>query len=309
MTGKLVSILRCNDNMIPGFLKKGALFLIGCVWLLGGGCVSIPDDHPAVANWDGPGAIAGSARCGIDPWPDPVDPSGGRLSALDARGFDLVNWNIYKGRRQGWQADFRALGEKPDLYLVQEAYLTDDLRNLLADTDLNWNLVPAFEYRGIETGVLTASRITPYDYCILRIREPLLHISKSALITRYPFAGSAKTLLVANIHSINFTLGSHHFRQYWQQLESALSDYDDPIILAGDFNTWSAERSAVVRETVQRLKLKPVKFSTENRTTIFGHTVDHIYYRGLIPVEATVYEVVTSDHNPMVVRFELSANE
>lgn len=306
MTENPVSIFGCDDDMIHGRLKKSTLLLMGYVWLVAGGCAALPDSHPTTGNWDGPGVVTQDARCGENQW---ADSAGNPASALDAQGFDVLNWNIYKGRRAGWQEDFRAVGENPDLYLIQEAYLTDELRTLMADADLKWNLVPGFEYKGVETGVLTASRITPSGYCMLRIREPLLHISKSALITRYPFADSAKTLLVANIHSINFTLSSHHFRQYWQQLERVLSAYDDPIILAGDFNTWSAKRIAVVRETVQRLKLKPVNFSTENRTTIFGHTVDHVYYRGLNAVEAIAYEVATSDHNPMVVRFELSENE
>lgn len=291
--------------MISGHFKINALILYGCLWLAFAGCAAIPEDHPAMGNWDETGVGHTIAGCDQYQPPDWDVAAGDGKSVLNADGFDLVNWNIYKGQRDGWQDDFGSLGINRDLFVIQEAYLTEELRNLLADAQLNWNLVPSFEYLGVESGVLTASRIAPSGYCMLRFREPLLNLWKSALITRYRFSDSEQTLLVANLHSINFTLGTDRFREHWHRVERALSAYDGPIILAGDLNTWSAERDAVVRETTRRLNLEPVKFSTRNRTTIFGHIVDHIYYRGLIPMETRVIEVATSDHNPMVVKFKL----
>ncbi len=84
-----------------------------------------------------------------------------------------------------------------------------------------------------------------------------------------------------------------------------MADHTGPIVMTGDFNTWSDARTAIVKETAGRLDLKPVIFNKGRPTAIFSHAVDHIYYRGLIPVNTVALEVDTSDHKPIVVTFKL----
>ena len=54
------------------------------------------------------------------------------------------------------------------------------------------------------------------------------------------------------------------------------------------------------------LDLKAVTFSENYRSTIFGHNVDHIYYRGLELIKALSVKLTTSDHNPLIVKFRLT---
>jgi endonuclease/exonuclease/phosphatase (EEP) superfamily protein YafD len=269
-------------------------------------CFHVPTEHFLVGQRGGINIINMAHRCDMDRLIDPMDSVPIRGSELDSRGFSLMNWNMLKGRRKGWEKDFRRLSISTDLVIIQEAYLTEDLRELLQKREYNWDLAMAFEYRDIETGVLTASKTEPSYICTFRVEEPLINLPKTVLITRYPLSKTSRSLLVANVHSINFTLGISDFFSQWLHLEQILSKHQGPLIISGDFNTWSDERMAIVEKITNRLKMKAVTFDENNRVTVFGHNIDHIYYRGLEPGEALTPTVTTSDHNPMLVTFRLA---
>jgi endonuclease/exonuclease/phosphatase (EEP) superfamily protein YafD len=170
----------------------------------------------------------------------------------------------------------------------------------------HWDMSTAFEYRNIETGVLTASRIAPSFTCAFREKEPISRIPKSVLISRYPMSGTARELLVANIHAINFSTHNSAFQRQADRLESILEVHPGPLIVAGDFNTWNTNRKLRVNAMVKRLGLNTVQFDEDRRSRIFGRNVDHVYYRGLETTHATTPIVSSSDHNPLMVVFKLA---
>jgi endonuclease/exonuclease/phosphatase (EEP) superfamily protein YafD len=231
-----------------------------------------------------------------------------QTAALDAEQFQLLTWNILKERKDGWEKEFDRLYGGVDLFMIQEACLTDNLKEVFRNEALNWVFAPAFTYMGDHVGVLTASNTMSEPICMERFPEPLFYLPKSVLVTRYPFSVPGKSLLVVNVHSINFALGVETFSDHWAKLEDYLSMVEGPVILAGDFNTWSRKRLAVVEETAGRLKMEPVVFDQDGRSRFFGKVVDHVYYRGLTAINAEVCEVTTSDHNPMLVSFRLDDN-
>jgi len=270
------------------------------------GCVSVPDvSHMIVGNEDQVEKIQESGPCSRHLFTLQSDFAQNQTPVLNADHFVLLTWNILKEKKDGWEKVFNRIPKDIDLFMLQEAYLTDSLKGVFRKEALNWVFAPAFTYRGDHVGVLTASNTLSEPICMERFPEPLISLPKSVLITRYPLSVPGESLLVVNVHSINFALGVETFCDYWAQLENFLSAVPGPVILAGDFNTWSRKRLAVVRETARRLSLKPVTFDQDRRSTFFGKVVDHVYYRGLIPIDAEVYEVTTSDHNPMVVSFRL----
>lgn len=228
---------------------------------------------------------------------------------LNAAGFSLMNWNLQKESIEGWQEDFMRLSKEKDLLIIQEACLASDLRRLLTAGQYHWNLVTAFLYNGEKSGVLTVSKIEPDLVCPLRSTEPLFKVPKTILITRYPLSNTHRSLLVANIHLINFTIGTLEYQDQLNKMVQILAEHNGPLILSGDFNTWSRRRMAIVDSIADRLQLKPVRFKENDIREVFGLTVDHIYYRGLEPIRADVVKVNSSDHNPMLVRFKLSINE
>ncbi len=222
---------------------------------------------------------------------------------LDPDSIRILDWNIYKGQRAGWESDLIRLGGEKDILLLQEAPLNDELQELLQQNNLYWSLNSAFRYRGVETGVLVASAIQPLGSCGIRYNEPIIGLPKTILVNRYGITGSQDELLVATVHGINITLGIGAYRAQFQALRDVLQQHEGPLILAGDFNNWNDKRTAVIDLLVEDLSLSVLPFEDEGRTLFFGDPVDHILYRGLKPVAHAVHPVISSDHNPISVTF------
>ena len=87
-----------------------------------------------------------------------------------------------------------------------------------------------------------------------------------------------------------------------QALRALLDRHEGPVIVAGDLNTWSGSRQALVDTFMQEHGLGSVTFEPDLRTTAFGRALDHIYVRGLRASDARVIPVSCSDHNPLRVR-------
>jgi len=224
---------------------------------------------------------------------------------LGSNYIEVLTWNILKGDRRSWNKDFQSISYNMDLVLIQEAYLNENVLDGLKRGEMGWVFSPSFFYaaNNVPTGVLTASYAQPIYCRALRVREPIIRTPKSSLITKYRLVGKEQILLVANVHAINFALGTTSFKSQAFELRNELQSHPGPIILAGDFNTWSANRLKSLHEVTEHLGLKSVKFTTDHRKKVFKKAVDHIFYRGLEVVSARVLRVRSSDHNPMIVEF------
>jgi endonuclease/exonuclease/phosphatase (EEP) superfamily protein YafD len=226
------------------------------------------------------------------------------LSRLDATSIRLLNWNVQKNKRQHWQRDFAALSSDSDLVLVQEASIREDSINSM-DPSRYWSFAPGYTKSGAISGVLTMSRSQPTAQCSFVTIEPLLRTPKATSITQYGLTSTDDTLVVVNIHAINFSMGLGAFEHQFNQVREVLEAHDGPIILSGDFNTWRSGRARFVDDLAQGLGLKALEFVDDNRVTRFGHHIDYIYVRGLSTLEASTEVVDSSDHNPMSVTLRM----
>jgi endonuclease/exonuclease/phosphatase (EEP) superfamily protein YafD len=233
--------------------------------------------------------------------------TGSDLSELNPERISLLNWNIYKGKREDWATDFERYSHQHDILTIQEAHLDDELEYLLEDEHRNWALNAAFDYRDKATGVMTASTVKPVSICGQRRKEPWIRTPKTSLVSYYPLAGVDEHLLVANIHGINFTLGAKAFNRQIESLYDTIKHHDGPLILAGDFNTWSDKRLRIVEGLARRLALSSLDYSNHNRTSVFGNAIDHVFYRGLEVIEHDTWQVTSSDHNPTRVHFRINS--
>ncbi len=291
--------------MMACFRLKILSVLIGGLLLVLQGCIEIPDPYLVLGQREWSATVQAVRLCDPDSLEKPTE-SGFRVGrTLAAEAFRLVNWNILKARRAGWEQDFQRLVREADVVLLQEALLTEQVLEVLRRSQLNWSLATAFRYRGAEAGVLTAGRTVLQGVCMQRFREPVVNTPKTSLLARFPLSNGDQ-LVIVNLHAINFTTDTILFRASWQELETILNPYDGPLIVAGDFNTWNADRQAIVVNATRRLGLEPVRFPADKRTRVFDRAIDHVYYRGLQVQEAAVDVVDTSDHNPMRVTFRLA---
>jgi endonuclease/exonuclease/phosphatase (EEP) superfamily protein YafD len=217
---------------------------------------------------------------------------------LNPDNISLLSWNIKKGQRALWQDDFSELAAGKDLVLIQEAALQPDLTETLTDF-FHWAFGPGYRTKQNLTGVMTFSNSVPMTHCNLTSWEPWLRTPKATTVTEYGLSGSDETLVVVNIHAVNFTFGVAEYESQISQVREVLADHSGPIILSGDFNTWRKKRLRILESMTDDLGLHALSFEDDHRTTVFGNRIDHIYVRGLTAEATATRQVTTSDHNPL----------
>ncbi len=223
---------------------------------------------------------------------------------LDSRDIEILNWNIRKGLNPAWATDLDAIGDQPDLMLFQEAALhTDDWGSLASSRHRSF--APGYRTKRSLTGVMTVSAAQPLTQCTLLSREPWLRSPKATMVSEYALTGTDETLLVVNVHSVNFTFGVRDFTHQINEIQKVIAEHDGPVLLSGDFNTWRWRRTEIVEQVADDLGLSKLDFDVDYRKRVFGQALDHIYVRGFEVMQATTSQVRTSDHNPMSVRLRL----
>ena len=210
--------------------------------------------------------------------------------------FTLAVWNAQKGHDAAWRADFETLTDQYDFVLLQEFANTDKWTNVPY-----WSIAPGFRTRSAATGVATLSQHQPMVRCEFKNHEPWLLTPKATNITQFALE-RGRSLVVVNLHAINFSLGLAEFKQQISEAVDAVANHDGPLIFSGDFNTWRAGRSRVMHDMLSSLGLEPVEFTDDRRTRVLGQHLDHVYVRGLDVIAATTRAVSTSDHNPMMLK-------
>ena len=221
---------------------------------------------------------------------------------LDASNISLFNWNVHKTRERRWREDFDAFANNADLVLFQEASLREETIAEI-DSSRHWSFAPGYRKWGEVTGVMTLSGIKPLTQCSFVHSEPWLRSPKATSVTQYGLTDTDQTLVVVNVHAVNFSFGTGAFEEQFEQIRQVLENHEGPIILSGDLNTWRKKRMQIVNDLATSLDLTAVAFQNDNRVQVFGNTLDHIYIRGLHALDANTEIVDTSDHNPMTAVF------
>ncbi|WP_172969995.1 MULTISPECIES: endonuclease/exonuclease/phosphatase family protein [unclassified Salinivibrio] len=217
-------------------------------------------------------------------------------SPLDEQGrFSLLVWNIYKQQRPQWDTALSQYHQPHRLMLLQEASFGPQLARWITQASLHYDQAYAFAMQDAVAGVMNLSKVNPWHSCAYTAVEPYLRLPKSALYSEYQLSNGQR-LAVVNIHSINFTYAMAAYKKQLAALEQALARVEGPIILAGDFNTWSQRRLDAVRAMVKRLSLQEMGYHPDERMTKFGLPLDHVFYRGLSVEKASAIDNGASDH-------------
>lgn len=221
-------------------------------------------------------------------------------------------WNIYKARRRNWMDDFQALSADRDLVLLQEAVLKAPSDSLFTSSRrLEWTMARSFRdpVSGVEHGVKTGAvaRACSAHFYLSRYTEPLSQTQKLLLATEYamaPAAAQVETLLVLNMHAINFVSVQKYVAQL-DQLDTVLQRHSGPVILAGDFNTWSAQRLGHFLDVVLGAGLVEATMERRRRLAHLNRHLDHVFFRGLeLRTIASLSHIQSSDHAPITATFE-----
>ena len=227
------------------------------------------------------------------------DKADNSVSKLVSSHFRLVNWNVHKGQDKGWQEDLARLSKQADFVLLQEATQHQNLNTF--STAL---FVSSFSFKDLLSGVKTFTKTQPEWYCGGGVAEPLIQIPKVASVMSFPLE-KGDSLLLINVHLINFEWGISAYQTQLEQLFSFIENHQGPIIMAGDFNAWNETRLNLVNNLMQKYGLDSVTLSQDERVRFLGYPLDYIFKRGVKVARATSEVVTSSDHNPLLMEFEL----
>ncbi len=218
--------------------------------------------------------------------------------ALDISTINFLCWNIQKGQKSNWQEDLSDLSNGKDLVIIQEAVLHSDLTEVF-DESVHWTFAKGYKNKKHTTGVVTISKHQPVRQHQHICWEPWLATPKCTNITEYALSDTEDTLIVVNIHAINFTFGLKQFRKQIDKVRKELAKHNGPIILSGDFNTWRNKRMKIIDELALEYGLAALSFQEDHRKAVFGQVLDHVFVRALTPESTDTHDVKSSDHNPI----------
>lgn len=134
-------------------------------------------------------------------------------------------------------------------------------------------------------------------------RGPFLHTPKSNLINRTEIEG-AEVLLI-NTHGINF-VGLQSYDIQLKEIAKHISNYQGPLIWAGDFNAWNGGRMKILNRYIKKLGMQEVSFANDKVIKrLRGNKLDHVFIRGLKASRAHALKTTGSDHSLLVVELSL----
>ena len=229
----------------------------------------------------------------------------------------IVNWNAQKGANPQFKSDLARLviAGRPDFVFLQEARA-----DLLQTKRIGGYFASSWSYpwpNGKTIGLLTLSYVPPVRIQPVpsKYREFFITAPKLSLVTEYPLTNGQR-LLAVNVHLLAFERWSTAgIRSQLDDLEAVMQEHDGPIVLVGDFNTWSQKRLDLVQAVVEKLNLTEVIDFPAGRKTgdkktsflnwLFGIDkelpLDRVYYRGFADHSAKVLTYDSSDHRAVQV--------
>lgn len=215
--------------------------------------------------------------------------------------FKVFVWNIYKGRKPTFGTEFKALDYH--LLLIQEMALSAELMPIYeTHSKLQWEHAANFFLKdGVRTGVGTGSvsKALSVDFRVTDDLEPFAKLPKTIIITEYALQGVSETLLVLNIHGINFR-GTEGLKNQINQVLPIIHNHKGPVIFAGDFNTKNDERVETLTEMLLTEGLEIVVWDNPLK----GKQLDQAYVRGLkVDYAHILTDASGSDHPALLLEF------
>jgi endonuclease/exonuclease/phosphatase (EEP) superfamily protein YafD len=229
---------------------------------------------------------------------------------LNFEDLKILVWNVYKEGKPGIYTDIDLLTQNIDLAFFQEGYLNKTFLNIICSREnLNWKMAKSFaDSSGVYSGVITASHQNPYQsYALISPNtEPFTDIHKMMLVSLYHIPKHLEKLMVINLHGINFVS-----QGAWENQINVIADtikkHRGPLILAGDFNSYTDGRTQYLLNLMKKLGLSHAKITGNEYQGIF--ILDHLFYRGFeLTKSEALKSITTSDHVPLYFELHLLKN-
>ncbi|MDC0535365.1 endonuclease/exonuclease/phosphatase family protein [Francisellaceae bacterium] len=224
------------------------------------------------------------------------------------RELGILTWNIYKKNRTNkFNESLSLIHSKypANILLFQEASQPDQAESFIKGYETLHLSNLQMKNRAFGVSTVSCTKHISNSYLISHHQEFLLQTHKSLLISVYVLSNQQQ-LVVVNIHAINFK----NLKAYEHEIDilvDSISEHEGPMIISGDFNTWSKGRHRVIENMSSKLNLSRVHFENSiNIKRFLKYPLDLMFYRGLEITFASSLDCgKVSDHNPLYARFIL----
>ncbi|BCS97761.1 EEP domain-containing protein [Desulfoluna limicola] len=234
--------------------------------------------------------------------------------------FSVVTWNVAKAGKSsvGEITNFiEALSSDLPSPVIALQEATGEILDTLGR---GAHFADSFHWWWSDThsGVALLAPTAPIDARAIKVnrRELGCTTPKMGLAATYPISGhdaATQRLLVVTLHGLNFEISPTGLSAQMKKIHTLISEFHGPVVVCGDFNTWSAERLAVVTMALPDFKEVPVNGLRPGASQVVSFIggdaqlpIDRIFYRGLVPAgPATAVPTPLSDHVPVMAQFSL----
>ncbi len=225
----------------------------------------------------------------------------------------LTSWNIWKGAGEEYfRKDFLKIAQHSNLILIQEALLTPVNEKIFTSTAAMQKLFASHagsyaRQDGSVEGVMTLSKVTearPPKRILCEKPEFLLKTFKTALETEYLLKESPQNLKVINLHA-RLLRGPKTAAKDVDYILEQIADHDGPLIVGGDFNTFSEGHLRTISAAMKAHNILRVPIPDDPR--IKRECLDQIFIRGLKATKIKIEtSIKSSDHFPVICHLEVA---
>jgi len=222
--------------------------------------------------------------------------------------FSILVWNIHKeNQNQSFKKELeKILLARPSDFLLFQEFKHSKL-NPHNFSNFSFALGSNIETKKYSYGVCTAVQYNFEDVvCKLSSSKEMgITTHKSFMISKHLCINNIY-LYVVNIHAINFVT-LKKFTKELENIKEILLKYKGPMLVVGDFNTWSSKRIQALTLFQNELNLTKAKIDMPQHIKhVFSKPLDYIFYRELkLGVAQSIDTKKISDHNPIYAQFSL----
>jgi endonuclease/exonuclease/phosphatase (EEP) superfamily protein YafD len=215
---------------------------------------------------------------------------------LSGETIDLLVWNVQKFENP---LALEWLQETPSQIILTQESIASVQQEFARTLDATQAFSPGYRTFNNETsGVGIVTTLETLMSCAWQHKEPWLLTPKATLVSALRTAD--QVMIAVNLHAVNFSVGTQELQDQLDAISKVIAQYNGPILVAGDFNTWSQARTEVLERFIDEHELSAANFEPDHRVRPFSYPLDHILTKNLKVVAAQSEHSELSDHAPLI---------
>ena len=209
--------------------------------------------------------------------------------------IELLVWNVKKFENP---SALEWLKNTPSHIILTQESIASVQQKFAEDLKATNAFAPGYRTFDNETsGVGMVTTLKTLLSCAWQHEEPWLLTPKATLVSALKTA--SQIMIAVNLHAVNFSIGTQELRDQLDAISTVIAQHQGPIVVAGDFNTWSKARTEILKVFVEEHDLSATAFEPDYRVRPFSYPLDHILTKNVEVLYTRSEKSDLSDHTPL----------